>query len=272
MKIFRKFAGLFALVLTVVSIPASAQWLNYPTARVPRLPDGSPNLQAPTPRTADGKPDFSGIWEPDKNRPCPAGGCADMQIPQEFLNIGWSLKEGPPYREWAAEIRKTRTEQNGKDDPVSRCLPGGVIKLHTTPLLRKIIQTPDLLVTLNEMDATFRQIFIDGRPLPTINLPSFKGFSIGKWESDTLVVQTTGFPDGLWLDRNGSPLSDAARITERLRRVNYGTMEIEITIDDAKTYTRPWTIKLIHKIVVDTELMDYICTENEKDFAHLIGK
>ena len=272
MKMACRFASAVVMISTVIGAPLGAQWLQYPTANVPRLPDGSPNLQAPAPRTADGKPDFSGIWEPEKNRPCPPEGCADMQVPLEFLNIGWTLKDGPPYQPWAAEIRKTRTEQNGKDDPVSRCLPGGIVKLHTTPQLRKIVQAPGLLITLNEMDATYRQIFTDGRPLPQVDISSFKGYSSGKWEGDALVVETTGFPDGMWLDRNGSPLTDGAKITERLRRVNFGRMEIEITVDDPKAYTSRWTIKLIHNIVLDTELIDYICTENEKDAGRLIGK
>ena len=260
------------MLLSVLSMGLSAQWLQYPTPGVPRLPDGTPNFQAPTPRTPDGKPDFSGIWEPEKNRPCPPEGCADLLVPLEFLNIGSSLKDGPPYQPWAAEIRKARTEQNGKDDPVSRCLPGGIVKLHTTPQLRKIIQIPGLLVTLNEMDATYRQIFLDGRQLPQVDIASFKGYSTGKWEGDTLIVESGGFPDGIWLDRNGSPLTDAAKITERFRRVNYGRMEIEITVDDPKTYIRPWTIKLNHNIVLNTELIDYICSENEKDAGRLIGK
>jgi hypothetical protein len=260
------------LVATIAATPLAAQWLNYPTAGVPRLPNGSPNLEAPTPRTPDGKPDFSGIWEPDPNRPCPPDGCFDMQVPNEFLNIGSSLKEGPPYQPWAAEIRKQRMEQNGKDDPVSRCLPGGVVKLHTTPQLRKVIQIPGLFVTLNEFDATYRQIFTDGRPLPPIDMPTSKGYSVGKWEGDTLVVETTGFNDEMWLDRNGAPITDAAKITERYRRVNFGKMEIELTIDDPKAYTRPWTITLIHRIVLDTDLIDYLCVENEKDAGHLIGK
>ena len=272
MKIVCRFASV-AMIASVIAAPLGAQWLHYPTAGVPRLPDGSPNLEAPAPRTVDGKPDFSGMWAPENNRPCPPQGCADMEVPQEFLNIGWSLKDGPPYQPWAAETRKIRTEENGKDDPVSRCLPGGVVKLHTTPLLRKIVQVPGLLVTLNEMDATFRQIFVDGRSLPpSIDITSFKGYSTGKWEGDTLVVETTGFPDGIWLDRNGSPMTDAARITERLRRVNFGRMEIEITVEDPKAYTAPWTIKLKHNIVLDTELIDYICVENEKDAGRLIGK
>src|SRR5262245_41626021 len=271
MKVVSRFVGVM-MIATAIAAPAAAQWLHFPTAGVPRLPDGSPDLKAAAPRTADGKPDFSGIWEPEKNRPCPPEGCADMQVPLEFLNIGMSLKDGPPYQSWAAEIRKSRAEQNGKDDPVSRCLPGGIVKLHTTPLLRKIIQLPGLLVMLHEMDATYRQIFTDGRSLPAIDMPYWKGYSTGKWEGDTLVVQTTGFPDGIWLDRNGSRLTDAARITERFRRVNFGRMEIEITIDDPKAYTHPWTIKLNHNIVLDTELIDYICVENEKDAGKLIGK
>src|ERR1700750_1303958 len=148
-----------ALVFIAPFTSVDAQWVNYPAPRGPRVPDGSPNLQAPAPRTADGKPDFSGIWEPEANRPCPPEGCADMKVPQEFVNIFWGMKSEPPFQPWAADIRKNRTEQNGKDDPVSRCLPGGVVKLHTTPMLRKIIQIPGLIVTLHEMDATFRQIF-----------------------------------------------------------------------------------------------------------------
>ncbi|HEY7444830.1 MAG TPA: hypothetical protein VH701_20535 [Vicinamibacterales bacterium] len=264
----------FVLVVmsTLIATPLAAQWLQYPTAGVPKLPDGSPNLEAPTPRTADGKPDLSGMWEPEKNRPCPPDGCPDMEVPQEFVNIGWSLNAGPPYQPWAAEIRESRMDQNGKDDPVSRCLPGGIVKLHTTPQLRKIVQVPGVLITLNEMDATYRQIFTDGRPLPEVGMPSFKGYSSGTWQGDTLVVETTGFHDGIWLDRSGSPLTDAARITERFRRVNFGRMEIELTIHDPKAYTRPWTFRLIHKIVLDTELLDYICVENEKDAPHLVGK
>lgn len=271
MKIVCRFATALMLSL-LIAVPLHAQWLNHPTAGVPRLPDGAPNLEAPTPRTPDGKPDFSGTWEPEGNRPCPDGGCLDMKVPQEFVNIGWGLKGGLPYQPWAAEAVRSRMEQNGKDDPVSRCLPGGVVKLHTTPLFRKIIQVPGVLVTLNEMDATYRQIFTDGRTLPPIEMPYFKGYSAGKWEGDTLVVQTTGFPDGMWLDRSGSPLTDAAKITERFRRVNYGRMEIEITVDDPKAYTRPWTVKLNHNIVLDTELIDYLCVENEKDASRLIGK
>jgi len=196
-----------------------------------------------------------------------------MFVEQEFVNIGWSLKGGLPYQPWARDLVRERMEQYGKDDPGSHCLPVGVVKTHTTPLLRKIIQIPGLVVILSERDASYRQIFTDGRPLPAdISLPSANGFSTGKWEGDTLVVQTMGFRDGLWLDRSGSPLTDAAKMTERFRRVNYGNMEIELTVDDPKAYTAPWTVKLNSSIVVDTELMDYICLENERDIPRLLGK
>jgi hypothetical protein len=138
--------------------------------------------------------------------------------------------------------------------------------------MSKIVQVPGLLLLLNERETVFRQIFMDGRALPAIDIPSFNGYSSGKWEGDTLVVQTTGFKDGLWLDRNGSPLTDAAKITERFRRPTYGKLEIELTVDDPKAYTKPWTIKLNHFIKPDTELIDYMCRDNEKDIPHYVGK
>ncbi|HYR89212.1 MAG TPA: hypothetical protein VE422_34365 [Terriglobia bacterium] len=261
-----------ACLVLAVSTSLHAQWLNHPTTGVPRTPDGKPNLNAPTPRAADGKPDFSGIWEPEKNRPCPPDGCLDMQVPQEFLNIGWKLKDGLPFQPSAAETKKARADENGKDDPVSRCLPGGPVKLHTTPLLRKIVQVPGLVVILNEMDMSFRQIFTDARPLPADPEPTWLGYSSAKWDGDTLVVETNGLRDGTWLDRGGTPMSGAAKITERFRRVNYGNLEIDMTIEDPKTFTAPWTIKLNQTIALDTDLLPYVCLENEQDLPHLIGK
>jgi hypothetical protein len=257
------------VLVCAASAASSAQWLKYPTAGVPRTADGKPNLSAPAPRTADGKPDLSGIWDIEHNRPCPPPGCFDMEVGQEFVNIGWSLKGGLPYQAWAAAARKKRSDENGKDDPVTHCLPGGVVKSHTSALMRKIVQTPALVVILKEADTSFRQIFTDGRPLPTVEQPTFDGYSVGKWEGDTLVVQTIGFKDGMWLDRSGSPMTDAGRLTERFRRVNYGRLEIEITVDDPKAYTAPWTVKLNHSIVLDTDLLDYTCLENEKSLAHI---
>jgi hypothetical protein len=270
------------VMVCLISPPLVAQWLNYPTSGIPRLADGKPNLTAPAPRTPDGKPDLGGIW----GLPCPVGNavqggfagqptvhCAtEIAIPPEFANIGQSLKDGLPYQPWAAElVRKTRAA-NRPDDPMSRCLPPGIVRLEVFPLFRKMIQVPGLLVILNEQNASYRQIFTDGRPLPADPNPSWNGYSSGKWEGDTLVVQTTGFRDALWLDTGGSPLTDAARVTERFRRVNYGTLEIELTIDDPKAYTKPWTIRVTQIIAPDTELLDYICLENEKDVRHLEGR
>jgi hypothetical protein len=262
--------SLVVVTACVPAAPASAQWLHYPSTGVPRTEAGLPNLNAPAPRTLDGKPDFSGIWATEDNRPCPPGGCPDMKVGQEFVNIGWGLENGLPYQKWAAEAVAARRAANGMDDPTTHCLPGGVVKGHTTPFLRKILQLPGLLVILKESNASYRQIFTDGRPLPVDPEPSWNGYSSGRWEGDTLVVQTTGFRDGLWLDRSGSPLTDSARMTERIRRVNYGKLQIELTVDDPKAYTAPWTVTLNHFIMLDTELLDAICLENEKDLIHLV--
>lgn len=264
-----------AVALAAISVqlsPLGAQWVRYPTSGVPRTAAGTPDLNAPAPRTADGKPDFSGVWDIEHNRPCPADGCADMPVGQEFTNIGWSLPGGLPYLPWAAAAAKKRTEDLRKEDPTSFCLPIGIVRLHTIALLKKIIQVPGLLVILNEHNTSYRQIFTDGRPLPEDPNPSWVGYSSGTWDGDTLVVRTAGFRDGLWLDANGSPLTDAARITERFRRVNYGKLEIDITVDDAKAYSRPWTVRLNQFIAVDTDLIDYVCNENEQDVSHLVGK
>ncbi|HXP86265.1 MAG TPA: hypothetical protein VN841_16180 [Bryobacteraceae bacterium] len=268
----RHFARSWAAAVMMLA-PVSAQWLTYPTAGVPKNADGSPNLTAPTPRAADGKPDLSGLWG---NR-CPSGGktifCApEVAVPQVFGDIGRGVKGGLPYQPWAKDVVATRRAQNGKDDPTTHCLPGGVAKLHTSALLRKIVQVPGLVIFLTERNASYRQVFTDGRPLPQDPNPSWNGNSTGHWDGDTLVVETNGFLDGQWLDRSGSPLTDAAKMTEKIRRPNYGTLEIELTVDDPKAYTKPWTIQLTQALMLDTELLDYICLENEKDAGHLVGK
>jgi hypothetical protein len=259
-----------AVAMSVTASPVGAQWLHYRNEQIPRTADGKPNLNGPAPKTADGKPDLSGIWDIEHNRPCPKEGCPDMPVGQEFFNIGWSLKGGLPYQPWAAALVKERMDAGGKDNPTTRCLPPGIIKMHTLPLFRKIVELPGMVVILNESNTSFRQIFTDGRPLPDIDQPSIDGYSVGKWEGDTLVVQTIGFSDGIWLDTNGSPMTDAAKVTERFRRTNYGKLEIEITVDDPKAYTAPWTVKLNHSLIPDTELLGYSCLENEKDAAHYV--
>jgi hypothetical protein len=261
------------VLIAATAVTASAQWLNYPTAGVPKSPDGQPNLNATAPKMTDGKPDFSGLWA----MKCPTANgtvfCApEFAVPQVFGDIGRGVKGGLPYQPWAADLVKTRKADFGKDDPTSHCLPGGIAKLHTAALLRKIVQTPGLLLFLTERNASYRQIFTDGRPLPEDPNPSWNGYSTGHWDGDTLVVETIGFRDGQWLDRAGSPLTEAAKMTEKFRRPNYGTLEIDLTVDDSKAYTKPWSIHVTQALMLDSELLDYICLENEKDDQHLVGK
>jgi len=263
-----KGASAVVLVVIAASLPLHAQWVTHPTTGVPRTKTGAVDLAAPPPRTADGKPNLSGIWKPEDNRPCPPEGCNDMVVSQEFVNIGWAVKGGLPFQPWAAELTKQRMAENRFSDPNSRCLPNGIVRMHTAPLYRKVVQTPDLVIILNERNVWFRQIFTDGRTLNSDPQPTWNGYSVGTWDGDTLVVRSSGFRDGLWLDSNGSPLTDAATITERFRRPNYGTLEIALRVDDPKAYTRPWETTLRQVIVVDSELLDYVCYENEKSVQH----
>jgi hypothetical protein len=269
--IARYFIAAVTLVLCSAPASVSAQWLHYPTAAVPRTPDGKPNLAARAPRAANGKPDFSGVWENDGFDPRRVEGLDDAGPPKTpFFDIAHGLPEAPPYQPWAADLASKRKAEFSRDNPDARCLPLGVLQMIAHPLPKKIVQVPGLLVILHERNMEFRQIFTDGRALPGDQQPSWSGYSSGHWDKDTLVVQTAGFRDGLWADFNGSPLTDRARITERFRRPVYGRLEIEVTVDDPKAYTRPWTLKLNQRISLNTDLLEYACLENEKDVPHLI--
>jgi hypothetical protein len=261
-----------ALFFGLLVGPLFGQWISYPTAGVPRTPDGKPDLGAACPRTADGKPDLSGLWiMPSKRQGNPDfPGCEPVS--DEFVNIGVSLKGGLPYQPWAADLVKARRTEQRVNDPMSRCVPIGPVRLTTWNGPRKVVQTPGLLIMMSELDTSYRQIFTDGRPLPADPNPSWNGYSSGKWEGDTLVVQTTGFRDRMWLDATGNPMTDAAKITERFHRINFGQLEIEITVDDPKAYTKPWTVKLTQVIKLDTDLLDFFCADNEKDGSHLSSK
>jgi hypothetical protein len=278
-----------------------AQWPNYPTPGVPKGPDGKPDLTGPVPRTADGHPDLSGIWEIARPpRPAPTDGSIPGQLPPsppspppapvagtapgarpappgfgggQFFNIGSTLKDGLPFTPWAKELRAQRKGENNKDNPDAHCLPLGLMQLHLHPQPRKIIQTPKLIVILYEAQGGVRQIFMDGRSLPKDDpQPWWYGYSIGHWDGDTLVVETTGFRDDVWLDVEGSPLTNTGKMTERFRRVNYGNLEIEVTVEDPKAYTKPWTVMIKQRVMLDTDLIEFICNENEKSDAHLVGK
>jgi hypothetical protein len=262
----------FGLWLGPLTPRLPGQWISYPTAGVPRTSDGRPDLAAACPRTADGKPDLSGLWVMPTRREGNANFPGCEPVSDEFVNIAATLKDGLPYQAWAADLVKTRQTEQRVNDPLSHCAPVGPVRLHTFPGMRKVAQTPGLLILMNELGTNYRQIFTDGRPLPEDPNPSWNGYSIGKWEGDTLVVHTIGFRDGIWLDATGNPMTDSAKITERFRRINFGQLEIEITVDDPKAYTRPWIVKLKQVIRLDTDLLDYECVENEKDVPHLSSK
>ncbi|HLK46815.1 MAG TPA: hypothetical protein VKT49_01695 [Bryobacteraceae bacterium] len=256
-----------ALILWMPAL--SAQWLQYPTAGAPRGADGKPNLSAPAPKAANGKPDLSGMWQAADPLPCNdvTRICTDLPITLQFGNFADGLKDGLPYTQWARDAMKQRVGT----DPYTHCITPGGPRMHLLPTMKKMVQTAPLLVILDEYNASFRQIFLDGRPLPEDPQPTWNGYSSGHWEGDRLIVESNGFRDDQWLDARGNPLTSAGKVMERFRRPNFGNMEIEITIDDPKAYTRPWTVLVKQTAVVDTDLLDSICLENEKDVPHLPG-
>jgi hypothetical protein len=282
----RRIITIIALILAAGSLPLLAQWPDYAGHGVPRTSDGKPNLTGPTPKTADGKPDLSGIWQYQRP-PEPPGQAAPPLAPQapstndivplavrrsQFWNLGASFKDGLPFQPWAAELHRQRVEQNSKDNPDAHCLPLGVMQLHTHGQPRKIVQAPGVIVIMYEANSGLRQIFTDGRPMPKDPEPWWYGYSIGKWDGDTLVVESAHFRDLGWLDVEGSPLTDQGRIIERFRRPDYGHLEIEVTIDDPKAYTKPWTVTVHQRLLPETDLIEFVCQENDKAGPHLIGK
>ena len=254
------------------------QWLRYPTEGIPRTPDGKPNLTAPAPRLADGKPDLSGLWHASQPRQCVDGKgnptpCG-VEIGGSLLggNLGRNLPGGRlPYQPAAAKLFDERHAALSIDDPHVRCLPDNPPRAWTLPHLTKIIQTRTQLALLYEVNAMYRQIFIDGRPFPEDPTPAWNGYSVGHWQGDTLVVETRGFRDDLWIDTWGSPMSAAAKMTEKFSRPNFGALNIELTIDDPKNYTKPFTVMLSETLEADTELVDEFCLEGEKDTSACSG-
>jgi hypothetical protein len=271
-------AALSLLSMLSASTHLAAQWMKYPTAGVPRKADGSVNMSAPAPRLPDGKPDFSGIWatgEPNRRAenssneeqgPVDAG---TITASRQMANIGVDLPGGLPYQPWLVPIVKERTANLAKDDPHIRCLPDNFLRAYGLPHLLRFVHIPGFLVVLNEMNAGYRQVFTDGRPLPEDPTPSWQGYSSAKWVDDTLVIDTIGLRDDTWIDWNGSVLTEAAKVREQMRRPDFGHLEIQVTVDDPKAYTKPWTVTLKQRIVVDTELIDEICLENEQSLKHM---
>jgi hypothetical protein len=286
-------------VFATLIAPAHAQWPPYPTPNVPRNEDGTPNMKGPTPRAADGHPDLTGLWEiyfnsiappppPGQSSPSrslqegsdgsqlgltPATPPADPNAPPRatFFDIGANIPGGLPLQPWAKELRAQRMADNQKDNPDAHCLPMGFMQLHGHPQPRKIVQTPTLIVIMYEGNQGLRQIFTDGRPLPEVNedlQPWWYGYSIGHWERDTLVVESVGFREDGWLDVYGSPLTDKGKLIERWRRPDFGHLEIDVTVDDPKAYTKPFTVRVSHQLTLDQELIEFICNENERSSQH----
>jgi hypothetical protein len=269
---------LMAIGLATLASALWAQWPSYPTAGVPRTPDGRVNFTAPASRMQDGKPNLSGVWDlglAPGTTVAPSGGFGQPPAagPRPFQNLPSLFPEGLPFQPWAAELRKQRLANNSRDHPDAHCLPIHPVQLHSHPQPRKIIQGPGLVLIVYEANEGLRQIFMDGRSLPANDpQPTWYGYSIGKWDGDTLVVETIGFQDMGWLDEQGTPITSAGKLTERFRRVNYGTLEIEFTVDDPKTFTKPWTAKLNQRLLPDTELIEFICLENNRSVSHLVGE
>jgi hypothetical protein len=245
--------------VALLGMAAPAQWLNRKTPGIPRTPDGKPDMTAPVPRTADGKPDLSGIWDPD---------------PKYLRNLAVDLKPGEvPFQPWAEKLYNERKDgAHSAEEPDANCLPQGVPKIDTAPAPWKVMEYPGVVLILYEAFGNYRQIFTDGRPLPQDPNPAWFGYSIGKWEGDTLVVDSIGFNGKVWLDQVGHPSTDALHVIERYHRKDFGHMTIQVTIDDPKAYTRPWTVTEDPHYLADTELLEFDCNENNRDVQHLVDK
>ena len=262
-RIIRPSLAVGALVL--VSLRAAAQWTDYPLKNVPRLADGRPNLSAPAPKASDGRPDLSGVWWV---RATDANGNSGQ--PRFFINLAADAKPGEATMlPWALAFVKEQVSTLGKNHPVSKCLPPGVPLSYTAGAPFKIVQTPDLVVMLYEYSNSFRQVFMDGRALPRDPQPTWVGYSVGRWDGDTLVVETAGFNDKTWLDGIGHPHTEALRVTERIRRRDFGHLEMQMTIDDPKAYEKPWTASMPAELAASTDVMEYVCAENEKSLQHM---
>ena len=274
-----------AVIFTGALVCAHAQWLNYPSPGTPRTSDGKPNLSAKAPRGSNGKPDLSGVWQTELSPPgeierlfgdnfkyAVVPGDDPRTFSKYFLNILADFKpEEAPIRPEAAELAR-RNAEDARANPSAKCLPQGVVRadvLSYNPF--KILQTPGEIAILYEVDNMFRQVYMDGRKLPVDPQPAWLGYSVGKWEGDMLVIDSAGFNDRSWLDAFGHPHSEALRLQERFHRRDFGHMDLQLTIDDPKMYTKPFTIRVTEVLLPDTDILEYVC-EKETDRSHLPGR
>ena len=277
-------SGLVVLVCCLSVVAAQAQWLNYPTPGLPRAKDGKVNLTAPMPRTADGTPNLSGVWHVQPT------GLAEMkrlfgndvdavQVPgmeadtisKYGISVFMDFKPGeePVRKEVADSLARHQQQSDSGLDNLTRCLPASIPLATMLSEVTKIVQAPGLTLIMHELDNATRQIYTDGRPHPVDPNPSWLGYSIGRWDNDTLVVETIGFNGKAPLDIAGHPRSESMRITERYRRRDVGHLDVQITLDDPVNYTRPFTISVTHLLQPDTDILEYFCNENERDRVHL---
>ena len=244
---------------------AEAQWLPHPTPGIPRMADGQPNLRGPVPRTSDGRPDLTGIWLPSPDPLGKPGGIEGVVTPRYLRDVTVDLPPGSVrLQPKAAEEFKQRVDNFQRDSPLLRCLPVGVPRLNAYAFPYKVVQLPQLVLFLYETQTMFRQVFMDGRSLPNDAQPTWIGYSVGRWEGDTLVVESTGFNGKPWLDGIGHTASENMRLTERFRRLDVGKMEVEVVIDDPQTYTAPLRYVQSLELLPDRELIEYVC-ENPKE-------
>ncbi len=246
-----------AIAVVLAVSPAFSQWIHYPTPGIPRTPDGKPNLSAPAPKTADGKQDLSGLWTRVNN-------------PNYFFDLATNAEEAPMLPS-AAALYKQRLAALQKGHPSERCVGHGPTDYATLGQARRIIQTPQMIAILYESYNHFRQIFLDGRSLPPVTQPAYMGYSVGRWEGDTLVVETTGLDERGWLDMNGHPQTETTKITERYRRRDFGHMDLQLIIEDPNAYSKPWGVNLALNLFADEDMIEMMC-ENEKDYKHMVGK
>jgi hypothetical protein len=243
---------MMAMVVFFCTAPVQAQWLHYPTPGIPRSSDGKPNLSAPTPRMPDGKPDLSGFWRTD------AAGTAETGKAMDAVRA----------QPWAAALLKQRKENIQRDSPSVLCLPTGV---QIDDDVGRLLQTPRMIVMLWS-NTQYREVFLDGRPLPTDPNPDWMGYSVGHWEGDTLVIESSGFNDRTWMDGDGLPHTEKLHVTERIHRSDFGHMEVIRTMTDPGALLEPWTVPVKLEYYADTEPLEYVCNENERDHKHLVGK
>jgi hypothetical protein len=263
-----------ASLLALLPMTLTAQWPSFRKASLPRTADGRVNLTAPAPRAADGKPDLSGVWDKGllPSEVPPPGPFAGIAPSLAFRDLKNALSAEPPMLPWAVTLKAERHGANSKDHPDAHCLPLHPIQLHLHPQPRKIIQTPGLVVMLYEANDGRREIHLDGRPLPNNDpTPWWYGYSVGRWEGDTLVIDSIGFKDQSWIDEWGTPGSDQLKLTERIQRPNVGTLEIQMTVEDEKTFTKPFTFSVHQRLMPDTELIEFVCGENNLSAKRLVG-